>query len=78
MKVEQTEGRKEYVVQSKRSGELAVGRPVFFGSLSEGRVTVNFFSEIDGWLIEAPQATPTPFYLNPKGFKKMMDVLGEL
>lgn len=70
---------KEYVTQSRVSGELTVGRPVLFTSnLPKNQIAVACFSEVDGWLIEAPQATKMNFFLNPEGFEHLMEVLGEL
>jgi len=75
---------KEYAVQSKRSGELAVGRPVIFGcQLAEGQISFSMTSHIDGWLIdgwliEAPQAMKLSFFLTVDGFECLMENLGEL
>lgn len=78
MKADITEPR-EYAVQSKASGELGVGRPVVFVRQVPGdEISLAIISEIDGWLIEAPQATKLSFYLNRDGFGALMDILGEL
>lgn len=70
---------KEYAVQSKRTGELGVGRPVIFvRQVPKDKISVEIISEIDGWLVEVPQATKLSFYLNRDGFGALMDVLGEL